>query len=101
MSARAGAMAWLLAQPSVLAVITGVKRLDQLETPQGRGGDARFRRPCLASKKWSATPPIYPGWMQSYRASARTPEGYAFEGRSWGAVAWNLDGALAGTITLY
>jgi aryl-alcohol dehydrogenase-like predicted oxidoreductase len=78
------ALAWLLAQPGVTSVITGVKRLEQLRDNLGAADLTLSAEDLAALDAVSLTPPTYPGWIQSYRASTRVPSGYPFPWPSWG-----------------
>ncbi len=67
------ALAWILAKPFVTSVITGAKRLDQLDDNLGavalRLTEAEMARLDAAS----ALPEEYPGWMLSRQGSGRVP----------------------------
>jgi len=78
------ALAWLLAQPAVTSIITGVKRLSQLQDNL-EAADLRLSTEDLAAlDDVSRADAPYPGWMQSYRAKARVPAGHPFPWASWG-----------------
>jgi aryl-alcohol dehydrogenase-like predicted oxidoreductase len=78
------ALAWLLAQPGVTSVITGVKRLSQLQDNLGSVALQLSPAQIADLNDVSKTPPTYPGWMQNYRAKARVPAGFPFPGPTWG-----------------
>jgi len=78
------ALAWLLAQPGVTSVITGVKRHSQLVDNLGAVDISLSDQDLAALDEVSRTPPTYPGWIQSYRAKSRVPVGHAFPWPSWG-----------------
>ena len=78
------ALAWLLAQPAVTSVITGVKRLSQLQDNLVAADITLSVEDLTALDEVSRVGPPYPGWMQTYRAKARVPEGYPFPWASWG-----------------
>lgn len=79
------ALAWLLAQPAVTSVITGVKRLQQLTDNLGAIDLMLSNEDLQQLDAVSRTPSLYPGWMQAYRAKSRVPEGYPFPWASWGS----------------
>ncbi|MGI4861385.1 MAG: aldo/keto reductase [Janthinobacterium lividum] len=82
-SAARVALAWLLAQSAVTSVICGVKRpaqlVDNLAALELVLSDADIAQ----LDEVSRPAPWYPGWIQTYSANARVPEGHAFDGKSW------------------
>lgn len=78
------ALAWLLAQPAVTSVITGVKRLSQLQDNLGAVDVVLSDENLAALDAVSQIPATYPGWIQTYRASSRVPAGHPFPWPSWG-----------------
>ncbi|MFU9135898.1 aldo/keto reductase [Erwinia tasmaniensis] len=77
------ALAWVLAQPAVTSVITGVKRPDQLADNLG-ALDVTLSDDDLALLDEASRPPVsYPGWIQSYNGKGRVPTGYTYDGASW------------------
>lgn len=77
------ALAWLLAQPAVTSVITGVKRPDQL-ADNLCALDVTLSKDDLALLDKASQPAAsYPGWIQSYNGKGRVPTGYPYEGASW------------------
>lgn len=79
------ALAWLLAQPGVTSVITGVKRLAQLQDNLGAVDVSLSPDDLARLAEVSDTAPHYPGWVQSYRAKSRVPDGHPFPWPSWGS----------------
>jgi aryl-alcohol dehydrogenase-like predicted oxidoreductase len=78
------ALAWLLAQPVVTSVITGVKRRAQLEDNLGAADLTLLPEDLAKLDSVSRTSARYPGWMQTYRSRARVPNGHPFPFESWG-----------------
>jgi aryl-alcohol dehydrogenase-like predicted oxidoreductase len=78
------ALAWVLAQPAVTSVIIGVKRIAQLQDNLGAAELNLSAQDLARLDAVSATPAVYPQWMQTYRASARVPAGHPFPFESWG-----------------
>jgi aryl-alcohol dehydrogenase-like predicted oxidoreductase len=78
------ALAWVLAQPAVTSVITGVKWLHQLNDNLGAAELTLSAEDLQQLDTISHTPTIYPGWMQTYRAKSRVPVDYPFPWTSWG-----------------
>ncbi|CAN7699692.1 aldo/keto reductase [Variovorax paradoxus] len=77
------ALAWLLAQPVVTSVISGVKRPAQLQDNL-RALELKFSEAELAQlQDVSKLPVAYPGWIQTYNANGRFPSGHEFIGKSW------------------
>lgn len=77
------ALAWLLSRPAVTSVIAGVKRADQL-IANLKALDVILSEADLAQlDACSHSPASYPGWIQSYNANARVPQGHPFNGRNW------------------
>lgn len=78
------AVAWLLSRPGVTSVICGVSKLAQLDSHRAAANltldDDEI------SRLDEATRPVasYPGWIQTYRASGRVPQGFPDRRRSWG-----------------
>jgi aryl-alcohol dehydrogenase-like predicted oxidoreductase len=77
-------LAWLLARKAVTSVIVGVKRVDQLKDNLGAVDVDLAEIEIERLDRASNTPPAYPGWIQTYRASSRVPQGHPFGGASWG-----------------
>ena len=78
------ALAWLLSRKVVTSVIVGVKRLDQLEDNLGATGVSLDADDLQRLDAASRLTPSYPGWIQTYRANSRVPQGHPFAGPSWG-----------------
>jgi aryl-alcohol dehydrogenase-like predicted oxidoreductase len=78
------ALAWLLSRKAVTSVIVGVKRLDQLEDNLGATGVSLDADDLQRLDAASRLTPSYPGWIQTYRANSRVPQGHPFAGPSWG-----------------
>jgi aryl-alcohol dehydrogenase-like predicted oxidoreductase len=77
------ALAWLLSRKAVTSVIIGVKRPDQLQANLGAFDLALSAGDLAQLDAASALPACYPGWIQSYNARSRVPEGHPWEGKSW------------------
>ena len=82
-SAAQVALAWLLAQPAVTSVISGVKRPEQLADNLAALDLALTDDDIAQLEVASRLAPAYPGWIQTYNATGRVPEGHAFRGKSW------------------
>lgn len=77
------ALAWLLSRPAVTSVIIGVKSREQLEANM-QALDVALSADDLQKLDAVSAPKVsYPGWIQSYNAKARVPQGYAFDVKSW------------------
>ncbi len=77
------ALAWVLAKPAVTSVISGVKRADQLVDNIAALDLALSPDDMAALDEVSRLPASYPGWIQTYRADSRVPQGHLFEGKAW------------------
>ncbi|WP_242154626.1 aldo/keto reductase [Sphingomonas sp. BAUL-RG-20F-R05-02] len=76
-------LAWLLSRPAVTSVLVGIKRPEQL-TDNLKAFEIVLADDDLARlDEVSRFPARYPGWIQSYNAKGRVPQGYGFEGPSW------------------
>lgn len=82
-SAAQVALAWLLAQPSVTSVISGVRRPGQLADNLAAMALALSENDMAQLDEVSRTPAVYPGWIQTYNAKGRVPARYPFTGKSW------------------
>ena len=82
-SAAQVALAWLLAQPAVMSVISGVKRPDQLADNLAALDLVLTDDDMAQLDEVSRLPPSYPGWIQTYNARGRVPQGHPFDGPSW------------------
>jgi aryl-alcohol dehydrogenase-like predicted oxidoreductase len=78
------ALAWLLAQNSVTSLIIGAKRISQLNDNLGALDIALTEQDMAELNKVSDSPVRYPGWIQSFGAAGKVPQGYPFTGPSWG-----------------
>lgn len=77
------ALAWLLSRPAVTSILVGIKRPEQL-TDNLKAFDVALTADDLAQlDEVSRSPARYPGWIQSYNAKGRVPQGYEFAGASW------------------
>jgi aryl-alcohol dehydrogenase-like predicted oxidoreductase len=77
------ALAWLLSRESVTSVIIGVKRPEQL-ADNLLALDLALTPEELASLDTASRLPVrYPGWVQSYNAKGRVPQGHVFDRPSW------------------
>jgi aryl-alcohol dehydrogenase-like predicted oxidoreductase len=83
-SAAQISLSWLLSRQSVTSVIIGVKRAAQLQDNLGSVDIQMTTEELARLDQVSITPPTYPGWIQTYRASSRVPQGHPFSGASWG-----------------
>ena len=78
------ALAWVLAQPVVTSVISGVKRPDQL-ADNIAALDLELTPADMAElDQASRLTPDYPGWIQTYYANNRVPAGHPFDRKRWG-----------------
>jgi aryl-alcohol dehydrogenase-like predicted oxidoreductase len=69
------ALAWVLAQPGVTSVLTGVRRPDQLADTLGAVDVALAPDQLAALDAVSALPPSYPGWIEATTGAGRAPAG--------------------------
>lgn len=77
------ALAWLLSRPAVTSVIIGIKRPEQL-AGNLKALDIALSDDDLARlDEVSGRAAAYPGWIQTYNAKGRVPEGHPFAGKSW------------------
>ena len=67
------ALAWLLSRPAVTSVITGVKRMEQLEDNLGACDVVLSTDELARLDNVSALPPYYPGWMIAQQNEYRQP----------------------------
>lgn len=67
------ALAWLLSRPAVTSVITGVKRMEQLEDNLGACDVVLSSDELERLDNISALPPYYPGWMITQQNEYRQP----------------------------
>ncbi|PYE23113.1 aryl-alcohol dehydrogenase-like predicted oxidoreductase [Paraburkholderia silvatlantica] len=78
------AVAWLLSRPGVCSVICGLSKEAHLDSHLAaidlELDDEELDRLSRATQ----APASYPGWIQTYRASGRTPEGFPQCRPSWG-----------------
>ncbi|MFB9910375.1 aldo/keto reductase [Rhizobium paknamense] len=82
-SAAQIALAWLLSRPVVTSVIVGIKKPEQL-ADNLKAFDIKLSDDDLkALDEVSRLPARYPGWIQTYNAKARVPQGYEYDGASW------------------
>lgn len=77
------ALAWLLSRDVVTSVIVGIKRPEQLDDNLGALELVLTQDDLAALDEVSRPPAAYPGWIQTYNAKARYPEGYPYAGPSW------------------
>lgn len=82
-SAAQVALAWLLAQPQVTSVISGVKTPVQLAENLTAMELVLEDDDLLKLDEASRPAPSYPGWIQTYNATGRVPAGHPFNGKSW------------------
>ena len=82
-SAAQVALAWLLAQPQVTSVISGVKSSVQLADNLAAMELVLENDDMLKLEEVSRPAPSYPGWIQTYNAKGRVPAGHPFNGKSW------------------
>jgi aryl-alcohol dehydrogenase-like predicted oxidoreductase len=82
-SAAQVALAWLLAQPQVTSVISGVKSPAQLADNLAAMELVLENDDMLKLDEVSRCAPSYPGWIQSYNAQGRVPADQLFNGKSW------------------
>lgn len=82
-SAAQVALAWLLAQPQVTSVISGVKRPEQLVDNLAAMELVLEHEDMLKLEEVSRLAASYPGWIQTYNAKGRVPQGQVFKGKSW------------------
>ncbi len=82
-SAARIALAWLLARPGVTSVISGVKRPEQLADNLAAMELVLSDADLAQLDQISRPAPSYPGWIQTYNADTRVPDGYPFDGKSW------------------
>jgi len=82
-SAAQIALAWLLARPFVTSVIVGIKQPEQLADNLKAFDIALTDDDLKHLDEVSRSPARYPGWIQSYNAKGRVPQGYEFEGATW------------------
>jgi aryl-alcohol dehydrogenase-like predicted oxidoreductase len=68
------ALAWVLAKPFVMSVITGAKTLAQLEDNLAATELTLTPAEIARLDEVSALPPEYPGWMLDRQAEARAPK---------------------------
>ncbi len=78
------ALAWLLAQPAVTSVIIGAKRIDQLVDNLGALEVLLDSAELQAIDAVSRLPVEYPGWIHTFYAKNRVPQGYAYPKPQWG-----------------
>jgi len=83
-SAAQVALAWLLARPAVTSIIVGVKRSSQLQDNLAATDLVLTTDEIARLDQVSGAAPTYPGWIQTYRANSRLPQGHPFAGASWG-----------------
>ncbi len=77
------ALAWLLAKPAVTSVIVGARRVEQL-VDNLASVDITLSAGDLAElDEVSQQPARYPGWIATYNAQGRLPEGYPLRVPSW------------------
>ena len=77
------ALAWLLSRPAITSVIVGIKKPEQL-ADNLKAFDVVLTDDNLHQlDEVSRSPARYPGWIQTYNAKGRVPQGYAFGGASW------------------
>lgn len=69
------ALAWVLAQPGVTSVLTGVRRPDQLTDNLGALEVELTADQLAALDRVSALPPSYPQWLQAEGDTVRRPAG--------------------------
>jgi len=69
------AVAWVLAQPGVTTVLTGVRRPDQLADNLGALDVVLTPGQLAALDAVSAMPPAYPNWLQESGDESRRPAG--------------------------
>ncbi|MDX6345666.1 MAG: hypothetical protein QOF84_456 [Streptomyces sp.] len=74
-SAARVALAWVLGQPGVTSAIVGAKRVEQLDDNLAAVDLTLTEQDLAELDAVSALPPEYPGWMQTYRAGDRFPQG--------------------------
>ncbi|MBE9603975.1 aldo/keto reductase [Acetobacteraceae bacterium H6797] len=79
------ALAWLLGRPAVTSVILGVKRPEQLASNLAAMSLSLSPEEVARLDAVSGQAATYPGWIQSYSAKSRVPEGYPHEGPNWSA----------------
>ncbi len=77
------ALSWLLSREVVTSVILGIKKLQQLEDNLGALNIELSDQDLQVLDDVSRLAPSYPGWIQTYRAASRVPEGHPFAGPSW------------------
>jgi aryl-alcohol dehydrogenase-like predicted oxidoreductase len=82
-SAAQIALSWLLAQPAVTSVITGVKSPEQLADNISAIDLVLSADEKKELDEVSRSRAMYPGWIQRYNAKGRVPEGYDFSQKSW------------------
>ena len=82
-SAAQVAPAWLLAKPGVTSGICGVKRPDQLADNLAALDLSLGSDDLTALDEVSRPAPRYPGWIQTYRADGRVPQGHPVPGSYW------------------
>lgn len=77
------ALAWLLSKSVVSSVIVGVKGSEQLLTNIGALDLDLTPEDLRRLDDVSALPASYPGWIHSYNAQARVPQGHSWTGKHW------------------
>jgi len=78
------ALAWLLAQPAVTSVISGISKPEHL-IANIKAIELTLDADDLADlDSVSQLPASYPGWIQTYRSKGRVPEGHPWHKPSWG-----------------
>ena len=77
------ALAWLLSRPAVTSIIVGIKRPDQLTDNLKTFNVALTNDEFKRLDEVSRSPARYPGWIQTYNARGRVPQGNNFDGSSW------------------
>jgi len=82
-SAAQIALAWLLTQPAVTSVISGAKRPDQLADNLAALDLVLTHDDLAELDEGSHLQPSYPGWIQTYNAKGRVPQGHSFDGPNW------------------
>jgi aryl-alcohol dehydrogenase-like predicted oxidoreductase len=82
-SPPAVAIAWLLSRPGVTSVVCGASKVDHLHA--GIDASLLVLSDDELARLDAVTRPAasYPGWIQTYRAALRVPEGFPGERASW------------------
>lgn len=77
------ALAWLLSSSQVTSVIAGVRNVRQLQDNLGALSIHLSETEKALLAQVSHPGVRYPGWIQSYNAASRYPDGYDFTGANW------------------